>query len=109
MCRRSPHGGNARSGGREDPLMRFWGSLGRPTNEPGFSSFLVLAGATIIGLWIGETLFSRSYGLPRAVWPFPWWYWTLFALGAVLLVLRCEGRMFRIALGLFAARQILAA
>jgi hypothetical protein len=89
--------------------MRFWESRGRPTNDPGFSSFLVLASATIIGLWIGETLFSWSYGLPRADWRFPWWYSTLFALGAVLLLLRCEGRMFRIALGLFAARQILAA
>ena len=89
--------------------MRFWGSRDRPTNDPGVSSFLVLAGATIIGLWIGETLFRWSYGLSRADWRFPWWYSTLFALGAVLLLLRCEGRMFRIALGLFAARQVLAA
>jgi hypothetical protein len=89
--------------------MRFWGSLGRPTNEPGFSSFLVLAGAIITGLWIGETLFSLSSGLPRADWRFPWWYSTLSGLGALLLLLRCEGRMFQIALGLFATRQLLAA
>ena len=47
--------------------------LGRPTNDPGFSSLLVLAGATIIGLWIGETLFSQLNGLPRAAWRFPGW------------------------------------
>ena len=89
--------------------MPLWRGLSRPTNEPGFSSFLVLVGATLIGSWIGEALFSRSYGLPRADGLLPWWYSILFALAALLLLLRFEGRMLRIALGLLAARHMLAA
>jgi hypothetical protein len=89
--------------------MRFLGRLGRPAaNEPRLASFLVLIGAAIIGLRIGETLFSRSYGLPRTDPTFPWWYAAFFALAGLLLLLRCEGRTLQIAFGLFAARYILA-
>jgi hypothetical protein len=89
--------------------MRFPGSLGRPVNERRLAPALVLIGAAIVGLWIGETLFSRSYGLPRADPVVPWWYATFFALLGLLLLLRCEGRTLRIAFGLFAVRYILEA
>jgi|SRR5437660_10279987 len=78
-------------------------SVRRPADDPGFASFLVIASAAILGLWAGEVVFATKYGLRiSAGQQRPWWYSLFFVVGAVAVLVRSEGRLFRTGVILFA-------
>ena len=84
-------------------------SVRRPADDPGFASFLVIASAAILGLWAGEVVFATKYGLRiSAGQQRPWWYSLFFVVGAVAVLVRSEGRLFRTGVILFALRYAVA-
>ena len=80
-----------------------------PTSQAGFASFLIITGALVGGLWIGESVFLRAYGFQRTLPSDPIWYSLAFALFSLVLIACVRGSLtFRIALALFGLRYVLA-
>jgi hypothetical protein len=80
----------------------------RPESDPAFASFLVVAGGVILGLWVGEGIFALAYGRRMSAALEPWWYSLFFIVSTIAAIARSEGRMFRVALGLFGLRFMIA-